>query len=459
LNIVIFSNRLIKYFKSKILSGHEQSVELKKNITASIFIKLISLIIGLIYLPTILSFIDKSMLGIVMTIDSFVTWLYLADIGIGNGLKNKLTEAITTDNKIRARQLVSTAYISLFSILCVVFVIGVIVAPCIDWNAILRVNVDRKQLLWSVQFVVFTFLLSFGVRLINNVIQAHQMSFLNSITDLVIKIMKLIAIYIAIHITSATLFKYVLIDHTIPILVLVGFSIYLYKTKFKDYRPSFLYYNKEDVSNITALGFKFFWVQIAAVIMFSTDNIIIARYFTTADVAVYNIIRQYYGNIWFIFSFISVSLWAAYTKAVVKEDYEWIKRITIKILKIAGLLSLLVILMFCFYKPFIRIWLRGKIEVPVLLSLIMALSQIIMLLTSPFVNFINGAGKLKLSMRLSPIVIIANVPLSILFAKPLGMGIAGVIFATCLCNGVSLVVSSIQYYKIVYQKSNGIWNQ
>ncbi len=444
---------------NKISSGHEQSVELKRNIAVSVLIKLLSLVVGIVYMPTILTFVDKSLLGIVMTIDSFVSWLYLADVGIGNGLKNKLTESIARDDSDRAKKLVSTAYLSLFSMLFVVFVIASIAASFINWNHFLKVDIDSKQLLWSVQFVLFALLFSFGIRLINTVYQAYQLAFLNAVSELTIKIVKLIAIFIAIRLTTASLLKFILIDHSIPIIVLMGFSLVWYNTRFKNIRPSLSHFCWGEVKNITSLGLKFFWLQIASKVLFTTDSVIIARLFTTADVAVYNIARHYYSQVWMIFSFIAVPLWAAYTKAYAKEDFDWIKRITKKILTVALVLSLLILVMFIFYQPIVRLWLRGKIEIPVGLSLIMALAQIVMLLTSPFSSLINGTAKVKLSLTLAPIVILLNVPLSILFAKPLGMGPAGVIFATLVCNGTSLIISSYQYYKIVYVRSNDIWNK
>ena len=233
----------------------------------------------------------------------------------------------------------------------------------------------------------------------------------------------------------------------------------MFSSKFKYYRPSIKYFEFSEVKNITSLGFKFFFIQITAVILFSTDNIIITRLFSTADVTVYNVIRHYYMNIWTIFTFISVPLWPAYTKAYTKKDFKWIKRITKKILKISFILSGIILIMLLVYKPVIKIWLQGKIEVPLLLAIFMALAQIIMLITCPFSAFINATGKLKLSLRLAPIAAIVNIPLSILFAKPLGMGTAGVIFATCVCNGASMIISSIKYYKIVYKQEDSIWTQ
>lgn len=448
-----------QYLRKKINSGHEQSVELKKNIAVSVLIKLVSLVLGLFYMPTILSFVDKSLLGIVMTIDSFVSWLYLADIGIGNGLKNKLAEAIALNNMDRAKRMVSTAYIALSSIMFVVFLIAAVAASFVNWNSVLKVDVDSHQLLWSIQFILFALLSSFAIRLINSVFQAYQMSFLNSMTALVIKLVKLLAVLVAIQLTKANILKFVLIDHSVPIIVLLGFSFVLFNGKFKSIKPSIKDFDRAEINSITGLGIKFFWIQIASMILFSTDNAIIVRIFTAGDVTVYNMIRHYYSQIFIIMTFVSVPLWSAYTKAIALDDIEWIKRITKKILVISTYLSLIILVMFIVYQPVIKFWLRGKIQVPVSLSLVMALSQIAIIYTTPFNNFINGAGKLRLSMWLSPIVIILNIPMAVLFAKPLGMGVTGVIFATLICNVASLVVNAIQYYKIVYQNAPGIWNK
>jgi len=160
-----------------------------------------------------------------------------------------------------------------------------------------------------------------------------------------------------------------------------------------------------------------------------------------------------------LYYFFTAPLWSAYTKAIARNDYAWIKRITKKMLFLAYILSLVIIILFTIYQPVVKFWLRGKVDVPVLLSLIMALSIIIRMLIGPFVKFINGSGKLKINLRLANITVLLNIPLSIIFAKPLGMGIAGVIFATVVCNFISLIFSTIQYYKIVYQRSTGIWNE
>ena len=49
-----------------------------------------------------------------------------------------------------------------------------------------------------------------------------------------------------------------------------------------------------------------------------------------------------------------------------------------------------------------------------------------------FVNFINGVGKIRLQLITASISIIINIPLSILFVRTFGMGIEGIVLATCV---------------------------
>lgn len=450
---------VIDFIKSRTLSGHEQSVELKKNIVYAIGVKILALIVGLVYMPTVLSYVDKSLLGIVLTIDSIIHWLVITDMGIGMGLRNKFAGAVGLNQKEYARRLVSTAYFTFGALIIIIGIIGLGVSHFLDWNKILKLDHNSNELSLTVNFIFITFLITFWLKTINTLVNAHQRSYLNSFVELISKVSKLIVLMLAIRFTVPSLFRFAVIDHTLPILVLIVFSLLMFTTLLRDYRPSPSCFSRNEIRSITNLGFKFFWIQIAALILYATDNLIIARLFDVSEVTTYNIARHYYNQAYTIFTFVSIPLWSAYAKAFARQDYEWIKRITKKILTISATLCVLIMFMFMVSKPVIHFWLRGKVSVPTLLSLIMAMSIGTMLLTNPFVSFINGSGKIKLSLMLSPIIVVLNIPMSIFFAKYAGMGIAGVIFATLLCNIASLILSSIQYYKIVYRHSEGIWNK
>ncbi len=74
-------------------------------------------------------------------------------------------------------------------------------------------------------------------------------------------------------------------------------------------------------------------------------------------------------------------------------------------------------------------------------------------------TFINGVGKIKLQMYYAIFAMIINIPVSILFAKTLNMGSAGVILGTCVSIFVGSVFAPIQSIKILKGNAEGIWNR
>src|SRR5690554_1545023 len=97
-------------FENYIFSGHTRSAVVKKNIVGGVAIKSISIVISLLYVPLLINYLDSERYGIWIALTSMLTWFHFFDIGLGNGLRNLLTEAITQNNYKKARELVSTSY-------------------------------------------------------------------------------------------------------------------------------------------------------------------------------------------------------------------------------------------------------------------------------------------------------------------------------------------------------------
>ena len=94
----------------KFFSGEERSVKIKKNITALVFLKGISVIIAFLLVPMTLHYLNSVQYGIWLTLSSIVAWMVYFDFGLGNGLRNKLAEALAQSDFELAKSYVSTAY-------------------------------------------------------------------------------------------------------------------------------------------------------------------------------------------------------------------------------------------------------------------------------------------------------------------------------------------------------------
>ena len=84
----------IEKLKSYINGGSERTVKAKKNVLYMVVYKGVSILAGLLLVPMTINYVDSENYGIWLTLSSMIAWMSFFDIGINNGLKNKLAEAL-----------------------------------------------------------------------------------------------------------------------------------------------------------------------------------------------------------------------------------------------------------------------------------------------------------------------------------------------------------------------------
>ena len=84
------------------------------NMVNTLLVKGGALVIALLTTPEYMRYFNnKSVLGVWYTMLSILTWVLYFDLGIGNGLRNKLVESIASGNIKKQKEYVSSAYIFL----------------------------------------------------------------------------------------------------------------------------------------------------------------------------------------------------------------------------------------------------------------------------------------------------------------------------------------------------------
>jgi len=379
---------------------------------------------------------------------------------LGNGLRNKLAEAFAKSELLLARIYVSTTYVFFSLVLVFIYILFLLIYKNIEWTTIFNTNPTLHDELSVLIFYVFTFfIINFILKLITFIINADQKPAINGLFSFSINFLTVLLAYILVKSFPSSLINFGAGSTLIPVIVFFAASVLLFKTRYKNIAPSIKHINLNYSKELIGLGFKFFIIQAASLIVFATDNIIITQLYGPDDVAVYNVAYRYFNYVPVIFFVVLNPLWSAYTDAYVKEDMAWIKNTVKKILKLWVILSFLVIIMIIAANNIYDIWLDSKIKVPFTLTILMGIFVIVSNWNNTFAFFINGVGKMRLSLYISVFVGILNIPLSILLAKNLGLGISGIITATLICLLLGSVFGPIQYYKIISKKDSGIWGQ
>lgn len=443
-------------FQSKI-NLDERTRKAAKNILASILFKGGSILISLLLVPLTLSYLNDYEYGVWLTLSSILSWVYILDIGLGNGLRNKLAEALALNKLKLAKVYVSTALYSLTGIVVLIYLLFLILQQWLDWNAILNVDPTRIDSVNSIVTIVFAFFCaSFVLKTIGNIYMAYQQPAINDMLLFLGNLLSLIFIYLCTIFSSGSLEKVAILFSAAPVVVFaLAFPFTFWK--YKEIRPSISCIHTRYLKQLMSLGIQFFVIQISCLVVFMTSNFVISQLFGPEQVTPYNIAFKYFSIINMGFTIVLTPVWSAVTNAYTIKDIDWIRSLMKKIILIWGVFVLFTFIMILLSTQVYRLWIGSNISVSFSLSIACGVYVTISNWNNIFAYMLNGIGKIRLQLYSSIISGLLFLPLAFYLGNK--MGITGIMIAMSCCLFISSAWSPIQFWKIITNKANGIWNK
>jgi O-antigen/teichoic acid export membrane protein len=449
-------DKIVGFFKA----GHPRSVKAKKNILGSCVLKGASILVNLAYVPLLITTLGKEEYGIWLVLSSFISWLNFFDIGIANGLRNKLGAALAIKDSALAKTYISTTYAIISIIFIPVSLLALGFSNFLNWQAIFNTTSVSSSILNPLAAITLSFFaLRFIVQIIGVVLLADQKPAFSSLVNLIISLAGLVTILVLKQLSIATLFVTGIILSITPILVFIGFTIYLFNFTYKEIKPSFSFIKFGYAKELFGLGFHFFIIQISGLVIFSSTNFIITQFFSPVEVTSYNIAYKYFSLITMTFGILLTPFWSAVTDAYTTNDFAWIKKSMKKYRDIAILLSVSSVIMLIFSNYAYLLWVGKSVNIPFTLSMAICLQTIVYTFWSPYVTFLNGTGKIKLVSYLVLIQCAFYIGLVFFLVKVFHLGVFAIVIASILSEIPIRIVQPIQSMKIINKKAYGIWDK
>ncbi len=418
------------------------------------------MLISFLYVPLLYHSLDTAQYGVWLTLTSLVSWIAMFDIGLGNGLRNKLAESLAKDEHELGRTYVSTAYVSIFTAALAFVVVFCAIFNFVSWDKVLNAEIIEITQLKYLIFIVFVaFFANFALNLINSVLYALQLPAISNLVALIGQLLSFVAVYVLVkqfYITSLLTLGAVI--SIVPILVLLAASAYFFAFKYRNISPSFKYFEFHKIKEILSLGVKFFVIQISTIILFQANNLIITHTVGNDAVVEYNIAYKYMHILVMLFSMIATPLWSATTDAYTRGDFDWIKNTCKKLRLIVLAMSVGGLIMLILSDTAYAIWIdAGSSSVNFTTTLLLYLYSIGMIMYGCYGYIINGIGKLNIQIIMAIALSIIYLPCSILAGKYHGLnGILTTFVIITFCN---YLWAKIQYNKLVSGTATGIWNK
>lgn len=435
----------LKYY---INNGDVRTIKARKNTLFLIFIRVFTLPLSFLLIPLTLGYVDSETYGIWITLSSIVAWMSFFDIGLSNGLRNKLAESLAHQDVELSRKYISTTFAILSIISTFIFILFLTVNKFVDWSSFLNVSADFKESLSRVTLIIVSyFCLRFVLSIIQTVFLAKQEPSKVAFQTLIEQVITLAVVFVLIKFSSGSLINLSLALCIPPILVLIFFNFYYFGSGFKNISPSIKFVDFTLSKSLFGVGFRFFIIQIAGIIQFQTANYIIIRNFGAGDVTVYNIAFKYFNIIMLVMTMFIAPLWSAVTDAYAKNDIQWIEKTERKYRKITLLLVLTGLVMLLLANTVYSVWLgENVVTVPFNVSLQLFIFNSLLIFGSVYCNILNGLNKLSIQFKASLFAPFLFIFLNYIFLKKLNLGLYSVILAASISNFNGYVLAPIQYF-------------
>ena len=407
-------------------------------------------------IPLMIGYLGQEQFGVWTTLLTVIFWIVFFDLGVGNGLRNKVAESLATDDSNTAKSYIASGYTLIGLIALLMWALVTSAAFVIPWQTVFNTTAIHESTLRStVHIVVFFIVLNFWIGLISALLGAVQKTSLISLGQLISNLLVLLLVFILTKTTSASISHLALIYGLSLIIANVLLSLWFYR-RYPELRPR-PYLDRRHVSPLLSVGMQFFIIQLAVLIIFTTDKMLITQLFGPKYVTQYEVVFRLFSVIALAHGLISAPLWSAYTDAYHRNDFAWIKKMLQKQMRIFAGISVAVMVLIVLARPLIKLWIGGELEVTIMLLISMGALVIITTWVNIFAYFLNGLQKIKLSLHVSIFAMLFNIPISIVLAKYTSFGISSVIFGTIFALLPGIILGPLQTVKVINKRDVGIW--
>ena len=450
-----FTRKLLDIIKS----GDHRTSLLKKNIFFSFIIKGWTGLIYLLIVPITLNCLGEYKNGIWLTISAMLIWIDNMDIGLGNGLRNKLTFFVAQEKFDEAREVVSNTFIMLVLIIIPTLIVLLLLTKWGDIYAFLNVDPELSGNLQTVISIALIFVAStFVLKFIGNIYLGMQLPAVSNLLVACSYTLAFIETYILYWTSKGTLFNIAIANTSSPFVVYLLMYPITFRVKYPYLHPRIRDFNLSTVKSLFKLGFKFFLLQMTSSLTFLMSSIYMSRYFSPNHVTPYQITYRYFSIVLHAFTVICSPFWSATTDAFTKGDMDWIKKSMKNLKLILGGSYLAIIVMVAISSYVYSIWIGTQTVIPWSFTISMAIYIAILLYCLLYCYFLNGMNALNIQLICTlggSAIFVFLTPFVTSFIPKAPIIIA----LLCISNLPSLFFNRIQFTKIINQKAQGMWKK
>lgn len=362
--------------------------------------KVISMAIPLITVRITFNYLGVEIYGLWNAVINFFALFAFSDLGLGNGLQTKLSQAYGKDDMLLCKQLISSTYFILCSVAFLLLVIFLIIYPFVNWGGVMNATNSQAQDLAAsiVCVIVIPKILAIPLAIISRTQLALQEGYNYCIWAICGSITSLAYICTVAYLDLG---KIILLGGSaiIPLVFSILNMIVYYGWQRIDLRFSLSCVKKVQSCELLNLGLSFCLLSILTNLGFSMDTFIVAKTCALEDAGVFAILSKVMYILSAVLTIFAQPLWGANGEAISRGDFAWVRKNTNKMsLMMTASTICLSLIVVIFSKLIFRLWLGEELNFSIYCLSWMCLFQICTAFISPWFMVLNASGQVKIQI-------------------------------------------------------------
>lgn len=397
---------------------------------ASIVLGILAVVITI---PLTLPYLGEERFGVWMTVASFAGMLSFLDLGVGNGLINRVASVSAMGEPATLRRTITRGLLLLSVIALAMTAILLLLLRWLPLERLIKVGSVQaaEDISQATRAFVFLFCASIPLSGISRVFQGLQRAWLSHVAKACASLVSVVLVYILAR-GQASPSHLLLATYGVQVLTPLALLPVLWRENLiGDLAGAAQVDCIKEIRGLAGVGGLFLVLQIGTMIGWGADALIVSSLLGASEVSKLAVVQR-------LFQFVSVPLtvfnnplWSPYAEARAKGDKAFIRK-TLKRSLLGTAFGSIVAssLLFWFAPQVIERWLSGSIQIPVSLLSAYALWVIMESTGNALAMFLNGMGEIRSQAVMVVIFCIVALPLKIILTSQ--YGVAAVVWATVL---------------------------
>lgn len=409
----------------------------------------------LVTLPMARRMLDPELFGVWMMLSALLGFMAFADLGIGNGVLNKTTQAKALGDSWELRRVLVSGYVCTVTVGLLIYLIWLFwvelsIEPTLIAGEIKEVN--RAEVLQALQIFAAVLAINVPASLIQRVQLGMQQGYWSGVSQLANAVLMLIFVPLALHNGGGLVG---LVFATLGVQALVNIMntllwLHLNGVLRSEFYSSFHFHT---IRSLLRTGGLFFVLQMAAAFAFQSDSIVITHTLGQEAYGDFAVVQKFYLFISMILNAVMLGLWPAFGDAIAQNNTAWAVRVLKRAMAGAAVFALTSALALSAVMPWLmKNWLGVEWAPSWGLLAVLSIWTVIDAVTAATAAYMNGANMLGIQVVFA--LVMAGAAFGVKWLLTPVFGAAGSVLATILAYSMISIPGQIYTFRRIFNNKD-----